>query len=479
MANEISKYPIPVVLKKILEENLTGELIIKSKTFEKSLRFIDGTLVSASSSLRHEQLGGILYLIGKLKEKEYETLEDLTRMNNEKIGEKLVKRKYINQQELFSALLYQVRAIVLSTFSMESGVWNLVEKIPEIPYNTGFPIALRSVLAEGARKIENLAYFRSRNYFQSPMTVDIPQETSKLLTDEELRFYEDLKKCSGISNEEIISKLNLPPSFYWEKIVLFQLLNLLEFKETRINFNKKEDIERLIKLNEMLREKKISDYELFGLYPGAGNDEIDRNYKTLSQTFHPDRYGSASAPEIKKIARYVYDRINKAYNIVSVDKEKKAADSQVKELDITERIESGSPKINASVLYDKAYELHKQSKYRDAALILESAIRMDRSRAKYFHLLGLCQTQIPEMRNEAEKCLKKASKMEPWNADHVYALGELYKTENLTQMSKKCFQMALEINVDHTLAGKAIHEFEDTSSKLRPIFSKLKKKKKK
>jgi Tfp pilus assembly protein PilF len=59
----------------------------------------------------------------------------------------------------------------------------------------------------------------------------------------------------------------------------------------------------------------------------------------------------------------------------------------------------------------------------------------------------------------AEKNLDRAAQMEPWNADPLFALGQLYKSENMMKKAREYFEKALEINMEHTLAGKAISEF--------------------
>jgi uncharacterized protein HemY len=66
--------------------------------------------------------------------------------------------------------------------------------------------------------------------------------------------------------------------------------------------------------------------------------------------------------------------------------------------------------------------------------------------------------------------------MEPWNADPMFALGQLYKSENLTKKAKAYFEKALELNLDHTLAGKAMDEFIGMGDK-KSLFSLFGKKK--
>ena len=99
MANSILEHPVPVVIKRIMDKNLSGELIIKSETFEKRLSFIDGTLVASGSTLRHEQTGGILFLIGRIDEDQYNEINDLIHDQQEKLGQILIKNGLIDEKE--------------------------------------------------------------------------------------------------------------------------------------------------------------------------------------------------------------------------------------------------------------------------------------------------------------------------------------------------------------------------------------------
>ncbi len=64
------------------------------------------------------------------------------------------------------------------------------------------------------------------------------------------------------------------------------------------------------------------------------------------------------------------------------------------------------------------------------------------------------------MKKHAEKNLLKAHELEPWNADHLFSLGELYKSENLMKKADQFFKKALEINMEHTLAGQAVQDMQ-------------------
>ena len=124
----------------------------------------------------------------------------------------------------------------------------------------------------------------------------------------------------------------------------------------------------------------------------------------------------------------------------------------------------------------KAHAFYEQKKYLEAVQLLEEAVKMDRERASYFLLLGLSQSRVPTLRSLAEKNLQQASEMEPWNADPVFYLGQLYWLESMFKKAERYFKKALEINMEHTLAAKMIRKIEKTTkSRKSPLFSVFKK----
>jgi Tfp pilus assembly protein PilF len=117
----------------------------------------------------------------------------------------------------------------------------------------------------------------------------------------------------------------------------------------------------------------------------------------------------------------------------------------------------------------------------EAAVLLEKVVALDNSNFSYNFLLGLSQLEIPLLKRKAEKTLLKVCDMDPHNAEPLYALGLLYRAEDMPKKAEVFFRKALEINVDHTLAGKMLDEMEgknetDDPLKRKSFFTTLGKK---
>lgn len=453
--HSITDYPIPVLLKKILTYRLSGILHIKGEGFEKTLQFSDGDLTAAKSTKLEEKIPVVLHLTGKINEKQYDNVSGLLYGTDLEVGEILVRNHFVTGDDLHAAMMYLVRRIALSTFLLEKGHWQFSSQETENRKGEQLRVPLPGIIVEGARKLKSTTYFKDKIYFHSPVITGIPESLFPLLTDEEIHFYKELEKCKHLSNSEIISKLNLLPAFYWEKLIVFMMLDIIEFEEHTVDYDKEESIKNLIDMNEKLRSGEFDNYSILGVAETASYEEIKESYREISRMYHPDRFGTAATSEIKKIARFVSDGVEDAYHtLLKVEKVEAAGEESQEDA----RKAKEEPRFKANSLYEKAQGLHSQKQFHDAVLLLKKAVKLDSSRGKYFQLLGVCQSELFYFHGDAERNLKKAIELDSWNADPVYALGMLFRKLKKLKLSEKCFLRALDIDRSRSDASRAIAE---------------------
>ena len=477
MPNAIEKYPVPLIFKKILKDKMSGELVVTGNNLHKVLYFIKGELAFAATNMVQERLGEILLSTGKITSGEFTKLSKIKEHSNRKVGEILVDITNLNQQDVYYALLLQVKTIALSTFELTEGEWKFTEKTPKISSNP-FKIKLPEIITEGAGKIENISYFKKRFYYRSPVTTPIPDSTGKFLSSDDIKFYIRMTNFANVPIAQVISKLIAPERFFWNKLMLLYLLNVLDFAEYSVDKEQNKNIEEINELYTQIKAHKVDHYQLFGLQNSASGSEIKEAYLNYSRKYHPDRIQVAPDSTAKMKANEVFAEINRAFEVLSSSDKKKEYDIKGDKDSFREIPLPGNEKKQAKELYLKANFFYKRKDYFKAATMMEEAVRLDGEKASYFLLLGLCQSKSPQTQKMAEKNLKKASEMEPWNADPVFALGELYRSTNFLKKADAQFRKALELNLDHTLAGKAIEDLEMLySPKKKPVFSIFGKKK--
>jgi tetratricopeptide (TPR) repeat protein len=497
MANLIEKHPVPLILKKILNDRLSGELAVTCEDWSKSLFFLEGDLEYASSTLIEDRLGEMLLAKGKIDKEQLVMLRRMREISPNKFGKLLVDHKLLTRTELFAALKEQIKQIAVSLFSLTSGEWSFTSKIPESTGSQKFGVHLPEVIIEGCKRIPDFFYYQRRFEFRAPVTLPIPEEIGQKLGSDEIKFYVKLTKCQTASSKQIIALLQFPADRFWRWVALFYMLNIIDFTEFRVDEELNEQIEMINDLHEKLTSQSIDHYELLDLKNTESVTEVKEKYFSFTKKF---RLGEVLAPPDSRTMEktdFIIRQATQAFETLSNEDKKKAYDTgqfltkgfkeqeeQKEKEEKEEKEEKKRPKEDhkanikkARNFYLKAHSLYEEKRFQEAARLLEDAVILDNNRSSYFLLLGLSQTRIPSQRPYAEKNLQKVKDMEPWNADPLFYLGQLYWAENLVKKAEKCFRQALEINMEHTLAAKMIKKIE-VKKKGKPLFSVFAKKEK-
>lgn len=476
MGKRIIESPVPFVLRKIFIEKSTGQLRLKGESFEKHLYFSDGDLCFAKTNVLHERLGEILFKIGKINQTQFWDIHKLLSGQKEKIGNTLVKNNFINQKDLYFGLIYQVRVIAVSTFSLTSGEWEFSSEIPDIPEDSKFKIELPVIFFEGVPHFRSLSLFKNNFFHRSVLPKPIYAEIKSFFSSVEIDFYKELGRHSPAPAGQIAAKMKVADDVFWQKMMLFFLLNILEFSEITVDKETSENIEELIALYEKLKTKEIDYYELFNLKNTVAFNEIKDVYYQYAKKFHPDRFGDAPDPELRDKANLVFASINKAFEVLGNEEKRREYDTKgYKEIQNIDKVSENLIE-KANLYYRKAKALYSQKRFREACGFLEEAIRNDANKAAYFLLLGLSQSNIPTLGRVAEKNFQKVVEMEPWNAEPLAALGLLFLAEKMDKRAENFFRRALAIDPDHEVALNKLAELT-TGGKKQSMFSVFKKKK--
>jgi tetratricopeptide (TPR) repeat protein len=476
MGKRVIESPVPFVLRKIFVEKSTGELTIKGESFEKNLYFSEGNLCFAKTNVLHERLGEILFKIGKIDQTQFWEIHKLISGQKNRIGKVLVTNNFISQKDLFNGLIYQVRIIALSTFSITSGEWDFSPVLPEIPDDSRFKIELPGIFVEGVKKFKSLSLFKNSFSRRSLQTKPISDEVGSYLSPDDIGMFKKLSEYFKVPTNQVATELEIPEESFWQRLMLFFLLNILEFTETNLDKELNKNQKELIVLYDKLKAKDLDYYELFNLKNNAAFTEIKDVYYQYAKKFHPDRLGEIPDSDLKEKANFVFAKINKAFEVLSNEEKRREYDMKgYKEIQGQDNLSENLIE-KANLYYRKAKTLYTQQRFREAASLLEETIRNDSNKSAYYLLLGLSQSNIPNLRRLAEKSFQKVVEMEPWNAEPYAALGMLFLSEKLEKRAENFFRKALSINPEHELAKKKLAEMTGESKKqsILSIFQKKK-----
>ena len=462
MPRKLDRSPLLLEFKRILAEKASGTLEVKSPDLQKSLRFSDGVIVRAQSSFHDDGLTAILQNCGLIS-------GDVLYEDDELFADLLVRRGILQNGEVEFAHLHRMRRIAISLFSIPGGTWSFY---PEDPLPSGEihgSVHPADILSDVIPSMENIYYFREIFSRSTPRFTTLTPKSAARVYERQYSLFQRMRRLDSVSHAEIRDHLGISEEDYWETLTLFFLLGGVSFPETPISDETKHRREMICRWYDRMESGTLDLYDLLGVSPDADSDEVEKAHKIRSRQFHPDTLRIPRDSDLHGVSLKILKRMEEARVALShpPDWEKPEPFADVHSDTAME-----NPVKKARVLFQEALEHKAASRFADGSRCLENAIRLDPERAKYYYQLGLCQMHIPSLRKNAEQNLKKAAEMEPWNADPMYSLGVLFRSAGLRRLSEKYFRSALEINMDHTKAGRALRDItsEPRKGRLGKLF---------
>ncbi|MCX6557311.1 MAG: DUF4388 domain-containing protein [Candidatus Aminicenantes bacterium] len=504
MEHQIGREPLSFFLQQVYLKNLSGSLEIACRDFQINLYFQNGKLINGASTRFDEKISVILHLMGLISEEQYNFLSGLHQFADDQVSAMLLDHNFAKKNDIFFARIYQLRRIAISTFSLQTGKWSFFPDEPHPPFREMFEIPLAGILVEGARSIDHVSLYSNRWLLREPLPFkEIPPLLEIYLTDAELVFHARLAALSQQRTcQELIALLDMLPVDFWRKILVLHMLGLLQFQKSDSHADIGRDIAALLETNQRIQAPGSDVFSLLGLAPDTPAERVETARNDMLLRFAPERFGSAAAPEIKKIARAVCDRLRSAEvkpvapavpqdEPLPLEVPVVAAPWQDEDFSIVPEPElpfipaAAPPAMNiAASDHEKAWamllkgkELYEQREFDKAIGFLKQAIKLEPGQGDFHYLLGLCQGEMEVMKNDAETSLKKAIELKSWSADPVYALGILYRGQGKMKLAERCFQRVKEITYDHTGASRALVDLRRKKVREKaapPLFKKRK-----
>ncbi len=145
---------------------------------DKTLYFQNGEIVYATSSFPEEDIGEVLYSLGKF---DREILQGARQFANGDIplGKILVEQNIITAKDLWAATRNQVEIVVYNLFAFHEGSFVYVDKILEEAQIVRLSMTTQNLIMEGLRRVDERAV-----YMQKVKSLDaIPVATGKVPND--------------------------------------------------------------------------------------------------------------------------------------------------------------------------------------------------------------------------------------------------------------------------------------------------------
>ena len=157
LVGTIKDFGLADILQLIGLQRKTGILTLDSGTDRVTVKFLEGAVVGAETSLRNleDLLGSVLVRTGRITQAQLQEAIRIQRKTLQRLGYILVKQSYLSDGDLEESLRIQVSQIVYRLFRWRDGKYQFAP-MDHVEYdNEHFrPISAETILMEGARMID-------------------------------------------------------------------------------------------------------------------------------------------------------------------------------------------------------------------------------------------------------------------------------------------------------------------------------------
>ncbi len=468
---------IGLYLKDIYHSKKVGQLYFQQGNIRKHLYVIDGNLVYARTNQPEELIGEVLFRLGKISSEVYSRIDEFI-LPKKSIGEVLLANGHLSQSSLIEGLMYQFREIVLNLFP----VFNASYKFREgAPFETGMDdiaLSVATLIEEGIRRMK---YNPNLQNFLEKRIPKLYDKTFILqLTEEEKEIYEAID--GKRSMDGILEYGGFHGENFWKSMYLFYCLNLIDMdREEQTGDRAPEEntddipvddsnLQEVLALKDSLPEMDY--YKILDVDRDAAPAFIKKSYFQLARKYHPDLFNRSLDSGVKEKIDEVFDYITQAYRTLTDEAAKKKYDLELEQPRKPDSSALNSDK-RAEVKFRQGKTLFDQSRYDEALIFLQEAVRLDSHKSRYYLLLAMAQAKLRPYQRKAVDSFKKAIELERWSPDAYLGLAALYRREKMPTMATKYVKQALQVDPDNKAAKKELAALlgQDKKTGLKSILS--------
>lgn len=473
------------------DNGFTGELNLKTESFERRLFFSSGFPVGASSSSLTESLGQSFISLGVITPKIQE--EASRRMVEEglQFGQMLIKMEALTQAQLFEALRKHTYRLLLNSFLTKDGRYEF-KAMTELP-NYILPLEFNPML---------LIMRAHRAFYSSEMLMELfshkRQQFGRLkrrafqilpllnLDANSLAFFQSFSAKADF--ESILCAV--PESGYemlFRVLFLLESVGLLEWStqpgEDEMALSHVTDFRRSIEHQpsqsadayEALKAEYMDllgkdFFQVLEVKDNATAAEVNEAYRQIRFRLHPDRYTGKLSGQGQRVLDDMLSRIDKAYQtLLDPELRKKYLASLKRNRD--DSATDSKNYLKAQEHFREGQRLLTNQNFKAAQTSFLKASELWKKGSEYplyalfaqFKQAGLDKNES-EQQNLLEKILKYAGQ-HPTQDIGFLLLGHAYQATGKIDQAKISYQKALTINERNDEAAIALAKIGDEDFK--------------
>jgi hypothetical protein len=159
----------------VAQSNWHGELVVVDENGTRSLYFEQGALRGAQTTVESERLGEVLYRFGVVTRTQVEETVATATAKGKRFGEAAMELEFVTREELFEMIRRQAEEVFYATMLVSEGMFYFFDRYDESQMLTRHRLATAGLLMEGARRMDEMRYFREK----IPSETYIPVSTGK------------------------------------------------------------------------------------------------------------------------------------------------------------------------------------------------------------------------------------------------------------------------------------------------------------
>ncbi len=456
---------------------LTGILRVRSNDLDKSVYIKEGEIIFATSRYPDDRLGLLLVKSGKLT---YAQFESVTRIYEASLqgpdktklrqGTILVKQGFLTPKELYSAVIAQVKEIILSLFTWIDGEYQFVEgPLPSQELIT-LNISTAMLILQGIRRVTDWSWLAGRlpSFDHCLQLTKDPRDLFQMIGLEP----DEVALLSGLNGQtirELLIGSPLPAFDTLRLLYFFVSAGMVEVAEPTAesiaSFEERYSVTHRI-ITEEIRatiDKKGADtapsveevrdayrkigsqnyYEVLGVGMQATREEIKRSYYRLAKIYHPDRHFEASMRELKKELEALFAKVKEAYDVLSSDSKRTSYNERLSKPEAP-AANPVSIAEHAERAFNEGRKAYAAKEYKRAVELFEAAARMMPNNPSYFACLGKALLYFPERLHRAELALRRAVAIDPGRIAYLIELARVYERQGKADSAMKAYEEALQ-----------------------------------
>jgi hypothetical protein len=139
-----------------------GELVLLEKETERSIFFDRGRVIGATTTAPGESLGEILWRFGAITRDQLDEIVRTAETIGKRVAETAIELEFVDPDELFKMMARQVEEVFYGAVHVERAAFYLFDTFDETRISRRHPMSTSQLLMEGARRMDELRFFREK-----------------------------------------------------------------------------------------------------------------------------------------------------------------------------------------------------------------------------------------------------------------------------------------------------------------------------